>query len=205
MVCDGSFSLTFHDQTSQSRLRRRRTYPVASRSPSYSWYVCACALALWSGARALYFHLFTVLSSRCTSSLCPVTLVFKMGKTRKNFYAVRVGREVGVYNTWWVSITFAYESALFKKIVQVMCVCSTTISGQSVRLKWTSIQEPYSKDFQLPPKLNHLSTHPMPGLRMPLTPDPDLHTVHTLDLTTILNTEKDGIVENLIVLVAGEL
>jgi hypothetical protein len=42
----------------------------------------------------------------------------------------------------------------------------------------------------------------MPGQRMPLTPDLDLHTVHTLDPTTIPNTEKDGLVENLIVLVA---
>ena len=24
----------------------------------------------------------------------------RMGKTRKSYYAVRVGREVGVYNTW---------------------------------------------------------------------------------------------------------
>lgn len=48
----------------------------------------------------------------------------EMGKTRKNFYAVRVGREVGVYNNWWVSRSLlfrAHHTFSTKRIF--WCVC----------------------------------------------------------------------------------
>ena len=53
-----------------------------------------------------------------------------MGKTRKNFYAVRVGREVGVYNNWWVSrsLLFRAHHTFSQRVFSGVCV-----AGRSAR------------------------------------------------------------------------
>ena len=92
-----------------------------------------------------------------------------MGKTKKSFYAVRRGRSVGVYNSWWVCSQTNCNSGGGRTRDITSTLPPPT--GRSVRCKWRDILELCTRDSQHKKRQKVLHTLARPHLPVRDTAD----------------------------------